>query len=106
MRLVTKMLRVGLLATAAAAGSLAVPAVAASAAPAAAASPAATPGSGFVYGTDSWPMTVTGSGPYKEPVLGSGYGGYMGMAGNWARTLGCKTGNFLAWAPANAGQAN
>jgi hypothetical protein len=30
----------------------------------------------------------------------------MGMAGNWARWGGCKTGNMLAWAPANANQAN
>jgi hypothetical protein len=109
MRVVTKMLGAGLLATAVlatagAAGSLALPAVAATSSTAA--SSTVTPGTGFAYGTDSWPMTVTGSGPYKEPVLGTGYGGYMGMAGNWARTLGCNTGNFLAWAPANANQAN
>ncbi len=109
MRVATKMLGVGLLATAVlattgAVGSLTLPAAAATSAPAVSA--AASPGSGFVYGTDSWPMTVTGSGPYKEPVIGSAYGGYMGMAGNWARTLGCKTGNMLAWTPVNAGQAN
>ena len=104
MRVVTKMLSAGLLATAAAVGSLAVPALAATSSPAAPS--AVTPGSGFAYGTDSFPMTVTGTGPYKEPVLGTGYGGYMGMAGNWARTLGCSTGNFLAWTPVNAGQAN
>jgi len=63
-------------------------------------------GPGFRYGSDSWPMPVTGRGPYAEPVLGSLYGGYMGMAGNWARTLGCRTGNFLAWSSANAAQAN
>ena len=28
------------------------------------------------------------------------------MAGNWARTEGCKTGNFLAWSSANSKQAN
>ena len=28
------------------------------------------------------------------------------MAGNWARTEGCKTGNFLAWSPTNSAQAN
>ena len=104
MRVVTKMLSTGLLATAAAVGLLAVPAVAATSSPAASGS--ATPGTGFMYGTDSFPMPVTGSGPYKEPVLGTDYGGYMGMAGNWARTLGCSTGNFLAWTPGNAGQAN
>ena len=51
-------------------------------------------------------MTVSGSAPYKEPVIGGSYGGYMGMAGNWARQEGCSAGNFLAWAPANANQAN
>ena len=109
MRVLTKMLSGGLLATTAAVGSLTVPAAAATSSGASAASvtqAASAPGSGFLYGTDSFPMTVTGSGPYKEPVLGTGYGGYMGMAGNWARTLGCKTGNFLAWSPVNAGQAN
>ena len=34
------------------------------------------------------------------------YSGYIGMAGNWARTEGCKTGNFLAWSSANSAQAN
>jgi hypothetical protein len=61
---------------------------------------------GFYYGTDSWGMSVPASGPYNEPVIGGRYGGYMGMAGNWARTLGCRTGNFLAWSPANSAQAN
>jgi len=61
---------------------------------------------GFSYGTDSWPMSGTGSSPYHEPVIGGSYGGYIGMAGNWARMEGCKTGNFLAWASANSGQAN
>jgi hypothetical protein len=106
MRVVTKMLSAGLLASAV----LATTGAAGSAAVAATSSPvvagAVTPGAGFAYGTDSWPMTVTGSGPYKEPVLGTGYGGYMGMAGNWARTLKCSTGNFLAWSAVNAGQAN
>ena len=63
-------------------------------------------GPGFRYGSDSWPMPVTGHGPYAEPVLGSLYGGYMGMAGNWARKEGCSTGNFLAWSSANSAQAN
>jgi hypothetical protein len=63
-------------------------------------------GPGMRYGSDSWPMPVTGHGPYQEPVLGSGYGGYIGMAGNWARTEGCGTGNFLAWSAANSAQAN
>jgi hypothetical protein len=61
---------------------------------------------GFYYGTDSWGMSVPASGPYNEPAIGGRYGGYMGMAGNWARTLGCRTGNFLAWSSANSAQAN
>jgi len=61
---------------------------------------------GFSYGTDSWPVSGTGSAPYHEPVIGGSYAGYIGMAGNWARSAGCKTGNFLAWAPANSAQAN
>jgi hypothetical protein len=101
MRAITKTLTTGLVAVAAAVG-LAAPAIAAT--PAATA--AATPAAGFGYGTDSWQMTVTGSGPYKTPAIGSNYSGYMGMAGNWARTQGCKTGNMLAWTPGNAGQAN
>src|SRR5882724_3152743 len=94
---VTKTLSAGLLAVAATVGALTVPAAAAT---------AATPGSGFSYGTDSFPVAGTGTAPFKEPVIGSSYGGYIGMAGNWARWGGCKTGNFLAWAPANANQAN
>ena len=62
--------------------------------------------SGFWYGSDSWPIPVTGSGPYKTPGVGGSYGGYIGMAGNWARWQGCSTGNFLAWSAANAQQAD
>lgn len=61
---------------------------------------------GLSYGTDSWPVSGTGSAPYKEPHIGGPYGGYIGMAGNWARTEGCHTGNFLAWSSANSAQAN
>jgi hypothetical protein len=93
MRALTKALGIGL-ATAAAAVGLALPAQ------------AVTPGTGFVFGTDSWPMNVTLNGTYKEPVIGSNYSGYIGMAGNWARTEGCKTGNMLAWSQTNANQAN
>jgi hypothetical protein len=62
--------------------------------------------SGFYYGTDSWPVSGTGSAPYTEPKIGGSDGGYIGMAGNWARTEGCHTGNFLAWSSANSAQAN
>jgi hypothetical protein len=110
MRAVTKVLGSGLLAAAAAVGLLAAPAVASSTAVAATAAPtaaaAASPGTGFGYGTDSWPIPIAGSAPYQEPVIGGNYGGYMWMAGNWANTEGCKTGNFLARAAANANQAN
>ena len=58
---------------------------------------------GFWYGTDSWPMPVTGTGPYLEPVVGGNYGGYVGMVGNWARWLGCH--GTLAWSAANFRQA-
>jgi hypothetical protein len=61
---------------------------------------------GFWYGSDSWPIPVTGSEPYRNPGIGGSYGGYIGMAGNWARWQGCQTGNFLAWSAANAKQAD
>jgi len=48
-------------------------------------------------------MPVTGTGPYVEPVIGGGYGGYVGMAGNWAHWQGC--GGGLVWSAANASQA-
>src|SRR5215471_18763505 len=60
----------------------------------------------FHYGTDSWPVSIIGPAPYRNPVIGGNYGGYIGMAGNWARWAGCKTGNFLAWSSANSAQAN
>src|ERR1700689_3014186 len=109
MRAVTKALgAIIAVAALAAAGPVAAgAATTSSAAPAAAAKvgPGDTP-AGFIYGTDSWPTSVELSNPYREPVIGGSYGGYIGMAGNWARTEGCKTGNFLAWAPANSAQAN
>jgi hypothetical protein len=109
MRAVSKalgaILTAGALATAvAAAGPLAASAATAtSAAPSAL---AADSPAGFNYGTDSWPTSVELSNPYREPVLWGPYGGYVGMAGNWARTEGCKTGNFLAWSSTNSNQAN
>ncbi len=72
-----------------------------------AAAPSAVTGdrpAGFWYGTDSWPITISGSAPYSEPRIGGAYGGYIGMAGNWARWRGC--GGRLAWSSANAAQAN
>jgi hypothetical protein len=61
---------------------------------------------GFWYGSDSWPIPVSGGAPYITPGTGGGYGGYVGMAGNWARWQGCGTGNFLAWSAANSQQAD
>jgi hypothetical protein len=117
MRAVSRALGAVVTAAALASGPVAIAAPAApaaSAAPAAPAAPALTTAAvapadsppGFSYGTDSWPVSGTGSAPYREPVVGGSYGGYIGMAGNWARMEGCKTGNFLAWAPANSAQAN
>jgi hypothetical protein len=59
---------------------------------------------GFWYGTDSWPMPVTGPAPYQEPVIGGYYGGYLGMTGNWATWQGC--GDKVAWSATNSRQAN
>jgi hypothetical protein len=59
---------------------------------------------GFWYGTDSWPVKVSGPAPYQEPVVGGSYGGYIGMTGNWAAWLGC--GDKVAWSSANSRQAN
>jgi hypothetical protein len=61
--------------------------------------------SAFWSGTDSWPVSLSGGGPYHLPVTGARYGGYIGMAGNWSRQLGCSAGNFLAVAPANSAAA-
>jgi hypothetical protein len=105
MRTVTKALGAILTAAAlAAAGSVA--ATAATATTAAPSAPAADSPSGFSYGTDSWPSNVELSNPYREPVLWGPYGGYIGMAGNWARVEGCKTGNMLAWSAVDSAKAN
>lgn len=59
---------------------------------------------GFWYGTDSFTMPVTGTGPFTEPVIGGSYGGYIGMAGNWAHWQGC--GGELVWSATNASDAS
>ena len=105
MRAVTKALGAILTAAAlAAAGSVA--ATAATTTTAAPSALAADSPSGFSYGTDSWPSNVELSNPYREPVLWGPYGGYIGMAGNWARVEGCKTGNMLAWSAVDSSKAN
>jgi hypothetical protein len=60
---------------------------------------------GFWYGTDSWPVTVSGRAPYSEPSTGGAYGGYIGMTGSWSYWLGCH-GGFLAWSSTNSAQAD
>jgi hypothetical protein len=60
---------------------------------------------GFWSGTDSWPVPVSGSGPYRAPGIGGAYGGYVGMVGSWSVWLGCR-GGFLAWSSANSAQAD
>jgi hypothetical protein len=110
MRTVSKalgaILTAGALAGAALAASGPVAASAATTATAAPSAVAADTPAGFMYGTDSWPATALLSNPYREPVLWGPYGGYIGMAGNWARTEGCKTGNFLAWSSTNSAEAD
>jgi hypothetical protein len=59
----------------------------------------------FVEGTDSQQMTVTGSAPYQEPVIGGDYGGYIGMTGNWEHRVGCRE-SFNDWSAENSAQAN
>ena len=49
--------------------------------------PAGDGPAGFWWGTDSWPVKVTGNPPYSMPYLGGAYGGYIGMTGNWAYWL-------------------
>jgi hypothetical protein len=58
----------------------------------------------FWRGTDGFPIPVTGTGPYRMPVIGGRYGGYIGMAGNWAHWQGC--GGKLIWSAANADHAS
>jgi len=81
-------------------------ATAASATTAARAVAAGDSPAGFNYGTDSWPTSIELSNPYREPVIWGPYGGYVGMAGNWARVEGCKTGNMLAWSADDSAKAN
>jgi hypothetical protein len=82
-------------------------AAAAPTAPAAERLPAGDAPPGFWWGTDSWPVTVSGKAPYSMPRLGGAYGGYIGMTGNWAYWLGCRgQEHFIAFSAANAKQAH
>ena len=90
-------------AVAAVAGLAATPALAKTTAKSAAARAAGDTPPGFWYGTDSRTISIGGSVPYREPVIGGSYGGYIGMTGNWARW---ECGNhILVWSSANASQA-
>jgi hypothetical protein len=53
------------------------------------ASPAMTTPGGFWYGTDSSYVGTPGPAPFQEPAIGSTYGGYVGMIGNWAGWQNC-----------------
>jgi hypothetical protein len=80
---------------------LLIPAVAARAAPAGDGPP------GFWWGTDSLPVSVPGSAPYAMPFLGGAYGGYIGMAGNWAYWQGCSgQEHFIAFDATDAAKAH
>jgi hypothetical protein len=59
---------------------------------------------GFWFGTDSRTVTITGSAPYSEPVIGGAYGGYIGMTGNWANLESCH--KIVVWSAADAAKAN
>jgi hypothetical protein len=59
---------------------------------------------GFWYGTDSSSISIPGPAPYQEPAIGGSYGGYIGMAGNWAHQVGC--GGIVVFSPTNSAQAN
>jgi hypothetical protein len=74
------------------------------AAPVALAGPAGDGPTGFWYGTDSRQVTITGSAPYSEPVIGGAYGGYIGMTGNWANLEDCH--KIVVWSATNSAQAN
>jgi hypothetical protein len=90
---------------AAAAAAALLPAIAAAvAAPGAAAAVAGDNPKGFWSGTDSRTVTVSGTEPYPQPVIGGLYGGYIGMTGNWANLAGCH--KVVVWSAANSAQAD
>jgi hypothetical protein len=62
----------------------------------------ATPG-GFWYGTDSSYVATPGAAPFQEPAIGSTYGGYIGMIGNWAGWQNC--GGADVWSAADSANA-
>jgi hypothetical protein len=60
---------------------------------------------GYWYGTDSSQINIPGSVPYQVPAIGGTYGGYIGMAGNWARWAGCGR-RVVVWSATNSAQAD
>jgi hypothetical protein len=70
-----------------------------------AASPRHDNPAGYWYGTDSSQMNISGSVPYQVPAIGGTYGGYIGMAGNWARWAGCGR-RVVVFSDTNSAQAN
>ncbi len=60
---------------------------------------------GFWYGTDSSSIAIPGSVPYREPAIGGTYGGYIGMAGNWANWQKCS-GDTVVWSATDSKDAD
>ncbi|MGH3304658.1 MAG: hypothetical protein ACRDOK_23880 [Streptosporangiaceae bacterium] len=58
---------------------------------------------GFWYGTDSSYVATPGPAPFREPAIGGGYGGYIGMIGNWAGWQEC--GGTVVWSPTDSASA-
>jgi hypothetical protein len=60
---------------------------------------------GFWYGTDSRFIPLgPAPPPFRMPVIGGAYGGYIGMVGNWSRSTGCR--GIVVWSGTNRTQAN
>lgn len=74
-----------------AAGAASPPATPARVRPAGPLPAVAAKSAGFWRGTDSMTMTIAGQAPYREPVIGGSYGGYIGMIGSWSAWQGCGT---------------
>ncbi len=63
----------------------------------------ATATTGFWSGTDSNYISIPGPAPYREPVIGGSYGGYIGMIGNWAAWQRC--GGEVVWSKTDSRDA-
>ena len=67
------------------------------------ASPDVTTPGGFWFGTDSSDVATPGPAPFQEPAIGSTYGGYIGMTGNWADWQNCGGGDV--WSATDSAHA-